>query len=61
MYLHLSLCICISSLKRRRCICYNIAYINNVEITEEYLNLKIEELNLAFAYAELKEEEKEEQ
>ena len=35
--------------------------INNVEITEEYLNLKIEELNLAFAYAELKEEEKEEQ
>lgn len=34
---------------------------NDIEITKDYLNLKIEELNLAFAYAELKEEEKEEQ
>ena len=34
---------------------------NDIEITKDYLNLKVEELNLAFAYAELKEEEKEEQ
>ena len=35
--------------------------INQISISGEYLNLKVEELNLAFAYAELKEEEKEEQ
>ena len=34
---------------------------NDIEITKDYLNLKVEELNLAFVYAELKEEEKEEQ
>ena len=34
---------------------------NDIEITKDYLNLKLEELDLAFVYAELKEEEKEEQ
>lgn len=34
---------------------------NDIEITKDYLNLKVEELNLAFVYSELKEEEKEEQ
>ena len=38
-----------------------LSTINDIEITKDYLNLKVEELNLAFAYAELKEEEKEEQ
>ncbi len=35
--------------------------INQISISGEYLNLKVEELNLAFKYAELKEEEREEQ
>ena len=35
--------------------------INQISISEEYLNLKVAELDLAFVYAELKEEEKEEQ
>ena len=34
---------------------------NQISISGEYLNLKVEELNLAFKYAELKEEEREEQ
>ena len=38
-----------------------LSTINDIEITKDYLNLKLEELDLAFVYAELKEEEKEEQ